>query len=154
MGQMARRVFAAVLPFLEWLDYLNEQLNETAKQVQYIVDAYDYAHRAVIHPDDIRKNRREKQEFIQMNASGHHAQTIQELENLYEMYWERDGQVMKIYRDSVSGALDGLPEWKSPPSITNTGLVAPVLSAAAHPCHLARCHRCHQVPTLEVSDSL
>lgn len=141
-GPSASAMVQAVGPYVTWLRTIAQECQQQSASAQAAAAAFGSTLAAVVHPSVVSANRIQLAQLLATNRLGRNLPAIAETEAQYQEMWVNNSAAMHRYQATSEQAV-ALPQFSSPPSITNpTGLaaqatVAPTAAAAAVPAATA-----------------
>jgi|SRR5271163_1143966 len=135
-GPSASAMVQAVGPYITWLRTIAQECQQQSSAAQAAAAAFASTLSAVVHPSVVSANRIQLAQLLATNRLGRNLAAIAETEAHYQEMWVNNSAAMYRYQATSEQAV-ALPQFSSPPSITNpTGLAAqasatPTTAAAA-----------------------
>jgi PPE-repeat protein len=123
-GTSSMAMAQAVEPYLSWLRTTAQQCQQIASSTQTAAAAFNSAVSTVVPPATVSANRTRLAQLLATNGLGRNLAAIAETEAQYQDMWVNNSAAMYRYQATSAQAV-ALPQFSSPPSITNpTGLAA------------------------------
>src|SRR6202167_2942422 len=135
-GPSASAMVQAVGPYVTWLRTIAQECQQQSASAQAAAAAFGSTIAAVVHPSVVSAHRIQLAQLLATNRLGRNLPAIAETEAQYQEMWVNNSAAMHRYQATSEQAV-ALPQFSSPPSITNLpGLaaqasVAPTAAAAA-----------------------
>lgn len=111
-GAASAAMTAAAAPYAGWLSAAADRAAGAAGQAQAVVDAFEAAQSATIHPLAVAANRNGLVQLVMSNLFGQNAPAIAAAEADYEEMWARDVAAMLGYHVGASAAAAELAPWQ------------------------------------------
>jgi PPE-repeat protein len=127
-GPSSAAMAQAVAPYLTWLGTTAQQCQQTAYSAQAAAAAFDSARVAVVPVSVVTANRTRLAQLLATNRFGSNLPAIAETEDEYQSMWANNSAVLNRY-EAASAQAATLPQFLSPPSITNPTAAATQASA-------------------------
>ncbi len=122
-GPTATAMTRAVQPFLVWLRTTAQQCEQLGSSMQAVAVAFELACRTVVFPVQVAANRTRLARLIATNWLGTNSVAIAETDAQYEGMWVNNSAAMYRYAAAAAQATK-LPQFMSPPAITNPAVAA------------------------------
>jgi PPE-repeat protein len=111
-GPAAQAMAAAAAPYTGWLNAAAARATGAAGQAQAVIDAFEAARAATIHPLMVEANRNGLVQLVMSNFFGQNWPAISAMEADYEAMWAQDVEAMLGYHAGVSSAAAQLAPWQ------------------------------------------
>jgi PPE-repeat protein len=128
-GAASAAMAATAAPYAGWLRAAATQATGIAGQAQAVVDAFEAARAATVHPLLVSANRNGLVQLVASNLFGQNAPEIAAVEAEYERMWADDVAAMVGYHAGASAAIAQLPPWQQ----TVNGLATRLAAALGLP---------------------
>jgi PPE-repeat protein len=130
-GPSSLAMVQAVEPYVTWLRSTAQQSEQLSASTRAAAAAFGFAVSAVVPVSQVSANRTRLAELLATNRLGRNLAAIAETEEQYQSMWANNSAAMSRYQ-AASAQATALPQFSSPPSITNpTGLAAQASAAPA-----------------------
>lgn len=136
IGPSAAMMSATATPYVQWLQALAEQAEQSAAGARAVATAFDTAFAATVPPAEIATNRAQLAQLVAGNIVGQNTAAIAALEALYGQMWTQDAAAMYQYAAGCAAA-SRLPQFTTPPQTTNADGVGAQQAAVARAAHSA-----------------
>ena len=111
-GPASQAMAAAAAPYAGWLNAAAARATGAAGQAQAVIDAFEAARAATIHPLMVEANRNGLVQLVMSNIFGQNWPAISAMEADYEAMWAQDVEAMLGYHAGVSAAAAQLAPWQ------------------------------------------
>jgi PPE-repeat protein len=128
-GPSASAMAQAVQPYLTWLRTTAQQCQQIASSALAAVAAFTSVQTAVVPVAQVLANRTRLAQLLATNTFGKNLPAIAQTEDQYQGMWANNSAAMSRYQ-AASAQATTLPQFSSPPSITNPAGAAAQASAA------------------------
>lgn len=128
-GPSASAMAQAVQPYLTWLRTTAQQCQQIASSALTAVAAFSSVQAAVVPVAQVLANRTRLAQLLATNTFGKNLPAIAQTEDQYQGMWANNSAAMSRYQ-AASAQATTLPQFSSPPSITNPAGGAAQASAA------------------------
>jgi PPE-repeat protein len=128
-GPSASAMAQAVQPYLTWLRTTAQQCQQIASSALAAVAAFSSVQAAVVPVAQVLANRTRLAQLLATNTFGKNLPAIAQTEDQYQGMWANNSAAMSRYQ-AASAQATTLPQFSSPPSITNPAGGAAQASAA------------------------
>jgi PPE-repeat protein len=128
-GAASSAMVQAVEPYLTWLRTTAQQCQQTASSAQAATAAFNSVRAAVVPAAQVSANRTRLAQLLATNRFGSNLPAIAETEDQYQSMWANNSAAMSRYQ-AASAQATTLPQFSSPPPITNPAGAAAQASAA------------------------
>jgi PPE-repeat protein len=130
-GPSSLAMTQAVEPYLTWLRTTAQQSRQIASSALAAAATFSVVRAAVVPVSQVAANRTRLAHLLATNTLGINLPAIAETEDQYQGMWANNSAAMSRYQ-TASAQATTLPQFSSPPSITNpTGLAAQAQAAPA-----------------------
>jgi PPE-repeat protein len=128
-GPSSAAMAEAVDPYITWLNTTARQCEQLASSMRAVATAFELACRTVVFPVQVTANRTRLARLVATNWLGTNSVAIAETDAQYEGMWVNNSGAMYRYA-ATSAQATQLPQFSSPPAITNPATAAAQTSAA------------------------
>ena len=128
-GPSSSAMSQAVQPYLTWLRTTAQQAQQMANSAQAAAAAFSSVHAGVVPVAQVSANRTRLARLLATNTFGINLPAIAQTEDQYQGMWANNSAAMSRYQ-AASAQATTLPQFSSPPSITNPAGAAAQASAA------------------------
>jgi PPE-repeat protein len=128
-GPSSAAMAQAVQPYLTWLRTTAQQCQQIASSALAAVAAFSSVQAAVVPVAQVLANRTRLAQLLATNTFGKNLPAIAQTEDQYQGMWANNSAAMSRYQ-AASAQATTLPQFSSPPSITNPAGGAAQASAA------------------------
>jgi PPE-repeat protein len=128
-GPSSSAMSQAVQPYLTWLRTTAQQAQQMATSAQSAAAAFSSVHAGVVPVTQVSANRTRLARLLATNTFGINLPAIAQTEDQYQGMWANNSAAMSRYQ-AASAQATTLPQFSSPPSITNPAGAAAQASAA------------------------
>jgi PPE-repeat protein len=123
-GPSSTAMFAAVQPYVTWMQTTAQQAQQTASSAMAAAVAFNSVRAAVVPTAEVAANRTRLAQLLATNGFGRNLPAIAETESEYQTMWANNSAAMTRYQ-AASTQASTLPQLTSPTSVTNpAGLTA------------------------------